>query len=564
MKSHARRGHAGFSMVELLVTIVIASIAFAAMVPLFVQAQKQTSSDNMRNVTMQVAQEKIEQVRLLDYDQVTQANLDDETFADEQFGNAYTYTGGGGGTRTLTLAYAVSLVPATINGTPTPAGREKYKKVDVQVSWTGQPLPVRPALLSTLVYRQYAGAQLRRLDIGPVSIFEVVSGTYTITSGPVVLDAYIAPEDILGMNADLGDPSVPSIRRRMGYVRFSVTNPNGVETATSSVYTYVTGEPGHYRFTWDNSAAPDGIYTFEALAVSGSQQQGTAASVAYKVAGVRPPAPTGLAVAAGDRSLALMWDAVAIGDLDHYELYRSLDGVTYSPLAVDLPVPGYTDSGLTNGTTYYYQVRCVDNDLNASLFSAPVSGVPIKVVDNKPPTTPGSFTVAKVAGTPTIRLTWTASADASGFVEYYVERSPDGVTWTQILAGFPHLEFLDVDAGWNTLWYYHVRAADPALNFSDYTAALSARTDPIPFRTLTVSNNRGLDVYVWVQNVSTGRWYSLNGTSYATKPASGQRVKKAKSETWVNLPAGIYNVTNGEGFPPQAVELTYGNGAMEI
>ena len=50
MKTHARRGEAGFSFVELLVTIIIAGIAFAAMVPLFVQAQQQTSADQVRNV----------------------------------------------------------------------------------------------------------------------------------------------------------------------------------------------------------------------------------------------------------------------------------------------------------------------------------------------------------------------------------------------------------------------------------------------------------------------------------------------------------------------------------
>ena len=61
----ARRGARGFSFVELLVTIIIAGIAFAAMVPLFVQAQQKNSADNVRNISLQIAQDKIEKIRQL-------------------------------------------------------------------------------------------------------------------------------------------------------------------------------------------------------------------------------------------------------------------------------------------------------------------------------------------------------------------------------------------------------------------------------------------------------------------------------------------------------------------
>ena len=60
----------GFTFVELLVTIIIAGIAFAAIVPLFVQAQEKNSADNARNVSLQIAQDKIEKIRQLDYDQI--------------------------------------------------------------------------------------------------------------------------------------------------------------------------------------------------------------------------------------------------------------------------------------------------------------------------------------------------------------------------------------------------------------------------------------------------------------------------------------------------------------
>lgn len=90
----------GFSMVELLVTIVLAGIIFAAMVPLFATALKRTSADNERNDAQTIAVDRIEQVRLLNYADITAANLNyapspaANPFGDGRFGPAYTLTGG--------------------------------------------------------------------------------------------------------------------------------------------------------------------------------------------------------------------------------------------------------------------------------------------------------------------------------------------------------------------------------------------------------------------------------------------------------------------------------------
>ncbi|NLT92961.1 MAG: type II secretion system protein, partial [Actinobacteria bacterium] len=60
------RDRRGFSMIELLVTIVIAGIVFAAMIPFFANALQRTSEDQLRVDATNIAQDRIEQVRLLD------------------------------------------------------------------------------------------------------------------------------------------------------------------------------------------------------------------------------------------------------------------------------------------------------------------------------------------------------------------------------------------------------------------------------------------------------------------------------------------------------------------
>jgi prepilin-type N-terminal cleavage/methylation domain-containing protein len=81
----------GFSLVELLVTIVLAGIVFAGMIPFFANALKRTSGDDMRNTAANIAQDRIEQVRLLSYASVTQANLNTPpaNFGDNKFGHVY-------------------------------------------------------------------------------------------------------------------------------------------------------------------------------------------------------------------------------------------------------------------------------------------------------------------------------------------------------------------------------------------------------------------------------------------------------------------------------------------
>ena len=174
------------------------------------------------------------------------------------------------------------------------AGQEKYKKVEVRVTWTAPPAPVKAAVLQTLVYKQNAGPEIQSVDVGPPSIFDPDADISTIIGSPVVIDVQLSPESIASMHATDPDPDL------RGWVKFNVTSFTGVTVASDAVSTTYNGEPGHYQFAWDNSAAQDGIYRFDITAVSAGRVEGGTASIPYNVALLNPPAPTGL-VAAGGR-----------------------------------------------------------------------------------------------------------------------------------------------------------------------------------------------------------------------------------------------------------------------
>ena len=92
-----------------------------------------------------------------------------------------------------------------------------------------------------------------------------------------------------------------------------------------------------------------------------------------------PAAPTGLVATAGDGSVDLDWGDNGEGDLAGYTVYRGT-GVGGPFNAVNGALLGtsqFTDSGLANGTTYWYVVTASDMSGNESGSSTEASATPV-------------------------------------------------------------------------------------------------------------------------------------------------------------------------------------------
>lgn len=127
-RQQRRREDAGFSMIELLVTIVIAGIVFAAMFGLFITVYHRTSGDRLRVSATNIAQDRIEQIRLLKYSDITAANLNyapqpPSPFGDGRFGPTYTQVG-----ESVPYKIAYEVTPLNIAN---PKQNAKFVKVTV-------------------------------------------------------------------------------------------------------------------------------------------------------------------------------------------------------------------------------------------------------------------------------------------------------------------------------------------------------------------------------------------------------------------------------------------------
>jgi hypothetical protein len=87
-----------------------------------------------------------------------------------------------------------------------------------------------------------------------------------------------------------------------------------------------------------------------------------------------PTPPANLTAIVGNAQLTLRWNTSPIAST--YALKRSTtSGGPYTTLVSNLTTPGYTDTGLSNGTTYYYVVSA-SNAIGTSANSAQVSAAP--------------------------------------------------------------------------------------------------------------------------------------------------------------------------------------------
>ena len=91
-----------------------------------------------------------------------------------------------------------------------------------------------------------------------------------------------------------------------------------------------------------------------------------------------PAAPTNLSATAGSASVSFTWTANGESDLAGYNLYRGTTiGGQYTKVNVALITgTSHTDTGLTNGTPYFYVLRAVDSSNNESGNSNEATATP--------------------------------------------------------------------------------------------------------------------------------------------------------------------------------------------
>ncbi|WP_373291209.1 glycoside hydrolase family 9 protein [Paenibacillus marchantiophytorum] len=161
-----------------------------------------------------------------------------------------------------------------------------------------------------------------------------------------------------------------------------------------------------------------------------------------------PAAPTGLAATAGNAQVMLSWTASS--GAASYNVKRSMtSGGPYVTVATGVAGTNYTNSGLTNGTTYYYAVSAV-NPVGESANSAQTSAAPQLSL----PSVPTGLTAT--AGNAQATLSWTKS---NGATSYNVKRATtSGGPYANVATGVNTTNYTDTGLMNGATYYYVVSA----------------------------------------------------------------------------------------------------------
>ncbi|WP_273322502.1 fibronectin type III domain-containing protein [Vallitalea guaymasensis] len=163
-----------------------------------------------------------------------------------------------------------------------------------------------------------------------------------------------------------------------------------------------------------------------------------------------PITPTNIQAIGKDQTVNLSWDSVL--GADSYIVKRSTtqDG-TYSTIASDITSTTYEDTGLTNGTTYYYMVSA-KNEAGESVYSSKISAIPL----NEPPASPTGLTVKN--SDKSVNLTW---SNAEGAFNYKIKRATtSGGPYTLVANNITSTTYTDAGLTNGTSYYYVVSAVN--------------------------------------------------------------------------------------------------------
>jgi fibronectin type 3 domain-containing protein len=299
-------------------------------------------------------------------------------------------------------------------------------------------------------------------------------------------------------------------------------------TTTGGPYTQVAA-PSTTSFT-DTGLSNGTTYFYVVSAFNSAGQSPNSSEVSAKPAAPAqaPPAPTGVIATAGNAQVALTWSA-STGATSYHVKRGTASGGPYTQISAPTSTT-LTDTGLTNGTTYFYVVSAL-NSSGESANSAQASATP--VAPTQPPAAPAGLQATP--GNAQLALTWSASFGATS---YNVKRSTtSGGPYTQISAPTT-TTFTDTGLTNGTTYFYVVSAlnsvgesansaqvgATPINTPADVTITIDpTKTKPIStyiYGTNFYSGNTNPPPLLTLDRAGGNRWTAYNWETNASNAGS--------------------------------------------
>jgi fibronectin type 3 domain-containing protein len=266
-------------------------------------------------------------------------------------------------------------------------------------------------------------------------------------------------------------------------------------TTSGGPYTQIAA-PAATNYT-DNNLANGTKYFYVVSAYNSYGQSSNSAEVSATPTAPSPPtAPTGLTAITGNAQVALNWSASS--GATSYNVKRSTtSGGPYTTVSSPT-VTNYTNTGLTNGTKYYYVVSAV-SAAGESVNSAQVNATP--AAPATPPAAPTGLQAT--GGNAQVSLTWAAS---TGATSYHVKRSTTSGSGYAQIAAPTAANYTDTTVTNGTAYYYVVSALNAVGESANSAQATATPANVAADVTITIdpTKTKPISPYIYGMNFYNG------------------------------------------------------------
>jgi hypothetical protein len=221
--------------------------------------------------------------------------------------------------------------------------------LDLGERWT-TPSAGTPVYNAIKMYRNYDGHDS---SFGDTSVGATVPNADQV-SAFAALRSSDGALTIMVDNKNLYDPTHPTATTT---ITLNVANFAG--NGVAQEWQLVASDPGDATQTTAITRPSDISYSGGTITVTVPMQSVELFVLEPATQQAAPPAPTGLTAAPSNGQVTLSWTGST--GASSYNVYRSLTpgGEGATPYSAGVTTTTFTDTGLTNGTAYYYQVSAV-------------------------------------------------------------------------------------------------------------------------------------------------------------------------------------------------------------
>jgi hypothetical protein len=260
-----------------------------------------------------------------------------------------------------------------------------------------------------------------------------------------------------------------------------------------------------------------------------------------------PGAPGNPTVATGDGQVSLAWSPGS--GATSYVIQRSLTSGSGYSLIASVSGTTYTDTTVTDGATYYYQVSASNLD-GASAYTVPVSATPLGL--------PGAPTsVVATSGSARVVLSWAPTATATSYSVLSGTTSGGPYSLVSGTLATPGLTNTGLIPG---LTYFYVVTASNAAGVGAYSTEVSAiplsttigGLEALPLGIVMTGTGANSNLAFTIQSSVTGHTYQLQYSATlitptwtnvgSAQPGTGGNISINATVNPATAPSGFYRI----------------------